>query len=322
MFEQRTRVTQPAPGCARSSSRGAQAKPGCDSLGRHAQVPSKPSYRCCATATMATNSRGAVVWLTGGEHFGTCAHLHASMVAELVHAHMFVHAHDAEAFGGNTARRSAAELVSGRGPTCTCWGARRRHGRRIPAEDSSTKAGHRQDVHRLARWSTQASRVVAWTGNGGKKESKHVKFLAFTQNVEQVLGMPRLHLRHAFQGSGGQGKTKMSTARRPVSQAGKRGAKQRRFGDVLLTRGLEGFQGDAGSHRGRDGLAQCSAVQAGVRGSSSGRTTSYTESSTLASWAAGGHRAMGGTAVPPAWPPFTCGRRGQHHTNKQCISSG
>jgi hypothetical protein len=37
-------------------------------------------------------------------------------------------------------------------------------------------------------------RVVAGTGSGGKKESKHVKFLAFTQNVEQVLGMPRLHL--------------------------------------------------------------------------------------------------------------------------------
>jgi hypothetical protein len=135
------------------------------------------------------------------------------------------------------------------------------------------KAGHRQDVHGLARWSTQASRVVAWTGNEGKKESRHVKFLAFTQNVEQVLGMPRLHLRHAFQGSGGQGKTKMSTARRPVSQAGKRGAKRRQFGDVLLTGGLEGFQGDAGSRRGRDGLAQFSAVQAGVRGSSGTRTT-------------------------------------------------
>jgi hypothetical protein len=118
----------------------AQAKPGCDSLGRHAQVPSKPSYRCCATATMATNSRGAVVRLIGGERFGTCAHVHASVVTELVHAHTFVHAHDAEAFGGNTARRSAAELVSGRGPACTCWGARRRHSRRIPAEDSSTKA--------------------------------------------------------------------------------------------------------------------------------------------------------------------------------------
>jgi hypothetical protein len=106
--------------------------------------------------------------------------------------------------------------------------------------------------------------VVAWTGNGGKKESKHVKFLAFTQNVEQDLGMPRLHLRHAFQGSGGQGKAKMSTARQPVSQAGKRGAKRRRFGDVLLTGGLEGFQGDAGSRPGHDGLAQCSVVQADV----------------------------------------------------------
>jgi hypothetical protein len=88
------------------------------------------------------NSRGVVVRLIGGEHFGTCAHLHASVVAELVHAHAYVHAHGVEASGSNTARRSAARLVSGRWPACTCWGAQRRHSRRVPAEDSGTKAGH------------------------------------------------------------------------------------------------------------------------------------------------------------------------------------
>jgi hypothetical protein len=224
----------------------AQAKPSCDSLGRHAQVPSKPSYRCCATATLATNSRDAVVWLIGGEHFGTCAHLHASVVAELVHTHTFVHAHDAEAFGGNTARRSAAELVSGRGPASTCWGARRRHGRRIPAEDSSTKAGHRHDVHRLARWSSQASRVVAWTGNGGKRESKHVKFLAFTQNVEQVLCMPTLHLRHAFQGSGGQGKTKIARLDGRSHRQAKEGQNEDNLGTCCSPAGSRGFKATQG----------------------------------------------------------------------------
>jgi hypothetical protein len=62
---------------------------------------------------MATNSRGAVAKLIGGERFGTCAHLHTSLVAELVQVHTFVHAHGAEAFGGTTTRRSAAKLVSG-----------------------------------------------------------------------------------------------------------------------------------------------------------------------------------------------------------------
>jgi hypothetical protein len=89
----------------------AQVKPGCDSLGRHARVLGKPSSRCCAVATTATNSRGAVARLIGGERFGTCAHLLAGVVGELVHAHMYVHAHGAEASGATRRKSVGGELV-------------------------------------------------------------------------------------------------------------------------------------------------------------------------------------------------------------------
>jgi hypothetical protein len=45
----------------------AQVKPSCDSLGRHAQVIGKLSFQCCAIATMASDSRGTVARLIGGE---------------------------------------------------------------------------------------------------------------------------------------------------------------------------------------------------------------------------------------------------------------
>jgi hypothetical protein len=90
----------------------AQVKPGCDSLGRHAQVFGKSSSQCCAITTMATNSHGVMARLIGGERFSTCAHLLASMVAELVHAHTYVHAHSAEASGVSRRKNVGGELAA------------------------------------------------------------------------------------------------------------------------------------------------------------------------------------------------------------------
>jgi hypothetical protein len=90
----------------------AQVKPGCDSLGRHAQVLGKSSSRSCVVVMMATNSRGVVARLIGGERFGTCAHLLTSVVAELVHTHMYVHAHGAEASGATRRKNVGGELVA------------------------------------------------------------------------------------------------------------------------------------------------------------------------------------------------------------------
>jgi hypothetical protein len=73
-------------------------------------------------------------------------------------------------------------------------------------------------------------------GQRRQKESIYMKLLAFTQKVEQVMGLPSLHLRHAIQGFGGQGKTRTSTIRRSVSQVGKHG-KGRGWPDRVLTEG-------------------------------------------------------------------------------------
>jgi hypothetical protein len=80
-------------------------------------------------ASTAENSRGVAARFSGGGRFGTCTHLHASAVAELVHSHAYVQARGMDVPGGDTTRRSVARLVSGRGPACTCWGSRWRHGR-------------------------------------------------------------------------------------------------------------------------------------------------------------------------------------------------
>jgi hypothetical protein len=61
---------------------------------------------------MAMNSRGAVARLIGGERFSTCAHLLVSVVAELVHAHTYVHAHGAEASGVSQRKNMGGELVA------------------------------------------------------------------------------------------------------------------------------------------------------------------------------------------------------------------
>jgi hypothetical protein len=99
---------------------------------------------------------------------------------------------------------------------------------------------------KAARWSAQASRVVAWTANRGNKESKLVKFLAFTQNVEQVLGMPRLHLRHAFQGSSGQGKSKIARLDGRCHRQAKEGQNGDDLGTCCSPAGSRGFKATQG----------------------------------------------------------------------------
>jgi hypothetical protein len=54
----------------------------------------------------------AAARLIGGERFGTCAHLLASVVAELVHAHTYVHAHGAKASGLSRRKNVGGELVA------------------------------------------------------------------------------------------------------------------------------------------------------------------------------------------------------------------
>jgi hypothetical protein len=61
---------------------------------------------------MATNSCGAVARLIGGERFSNCAHLLASVVAELVHAHTYVHAQGAEASGVSRWKNVGGELAA------------------------------------------------------------------------------------------------------------------------------------------------------------------------------------------------------------------
>jgi hypothetical protein len=130
-----------------------------------------------------------------------------------------------------------------------------------------------------------------------------------TQFIEHVVGVQKCSFNHAIIGlwCSREIRSMHGTMAGHLRQA--RSGQEKWFGCELLTQGLVGGQkAKQGGGRCRGGLVRCR--QAGGRGSTCGRTASYTESLTLASWAAGGHRARGGTAAPPAWPPFTCGRRG------------
>jgi hypothetical protein len=142
-------------------------------------------------------------------------------------------------------------------------------------------------------------------GQRRQKESKHVKFLAFTQNVEQVMGMPRLHLRHAIQGSGGQGKSKD----KQDSKAGIVGRQERgKTGDDLgmccSSVGSRGFKA-------RQGVvvavtARCGAVQAGGRG----RCTRQPRH--LGVVRRSGAPGVGPNSVSSTRPPRQCSARHQH----------
>jgi hypothetical protein len=146
---------------------------------------------------MATNSRGAVARLIGGERFSTCAHLLTSVVAELVHAHTYVHAHGAEAPGVSRRKNVGGELAAygllaragvhgglrrrldskGAAQGCTC------------ATQEAPCSWHGRPTHTTSLLQEHDASTRDARAKQGKEE---ISSMAHAQSVDQVGCMPSL----------------------------------------------------------------------------------------------------------------------------------